>query len=216
MSNINMATKFAEQAYQRGCPIWVRIPPAGEWQEYTGSHPNFNNDSWEWTHINPFESDTALTDWREKYKQLEKHCDVLTAEHKRMQEENDTRSNIMGRIAIALFGEKNNVSDEACAKRLEVWRDWHFIHQGEPEAAGGDPPKLEAVQSADQQQVGGSHYKDFAIQPAEFCQRNNIGFLEGCVIKRMCRHEFKGELEDLEKAIHEIILIAKYTYNATL
>ena len=61
-------------------------------------------------------------------------------------------------------------------------------------------------------QVGGSHYKSLAIQPAEFIHRNNIGFLEGCVIKRMCRHKAKAKVEDLRKAMHEIQLIAKYEY----
>ncbi len=60
--------------------------------------------------------------------------------------------------------------------------------------------------SALDRQVGGDHYKGFAIQPAEFNYRNNIGFLPGCVIKRMCRFELSGGKgrEDLEKAKHEI------------
>lgn len=62
------------------------------------------------------------------------------------------------------------------------------------------------------EQVGGSHY-DFAIQPVEFITANNLPFLEGCVIKRMCRHKRKAKVEDLKKAIHEIRLIAKLTYN---
>jgi hypothetical protein len=65
-------------------------------------------------------------------------------------------------------------------------------------------------------QVGGSHYQNFAIQPAEFIDRNNLPFLEGCIIKRMCRHESKNKLEDLRKAIHEIQLIAQIRYGVTL
>ena len=61
--------------------------------------------------------------------------------------------------------------------------------------------------SAKDKQVGGGHYKDFAIQPVEFITRNNLGFLEGCVIKRMCRWQAKGGVEDLRKAIHEIELL---------
>lgn len=63
------------------------------------------------------------------------------------------------------------------------------------------------------EQVGGSHYKDFKIQPAEFITANSIGFLEGCVIKRMCRHGSKNKAEDIRKAIHELKLILKLTYN---
>lgn len=50
------------------------------------------------------------------------------------------------------------------------------------------------------------------IQPAEFNQKNKIPFLESNVIKRMCRHRSKNELEDLRKAIHEICLVAEMEY----
>ena len=56
-------------------------------------------------------------------------------------------------------------------------------------------------------QIGGSHYKDFAIQPAEFITKNKLTWLEGCVVKRICRK--KNRLEDLQKAKHEIDLIIK-------
>jgi hypothetical protein len=51
-------------------------------------------------------------------------------------------------------------------------------------------------------QVGGRHYKALAIQPAEYCQRNRIGFLEGCVVKYVTRWEAKGGIQDLRKARH--------------
>lgn len=66
------------------------------------------------------------------------------------------------------------------------------------------------------EQIAGSHYKQFKLQPVEFITYNKIPFLEGCVIKRMCRHESKAGLEDLRKAIHEIRLIAKLRYGATI
>lgn len=56
-------------------------------------------------------------------------------------------------------------------------------------------------------QVAGNHYKDMAIQPAEFIHKNGIEFLPGCVIKRMCRWRKKDGLQDLRKAIHEIELM---------
>ena len=55
-------------------------------------------------------------------------------------------------------------------------------------------------------QIGGSHYKNFAIQPAEFITKNKLTWLEGCVVKRMCRRK-GNRLEDLQKAKHEIDLI---------
>jgi len=62
--------------------------------------------------------------------------------------------------------------------------------------------------SAINEQIGGNHYKDMKIQPVEFITKNKIGFLEGCVIKRLCRYMKKeNPLEDLNKCIHEIYLI---------
>jgi len=62
------------------------------------------------------------------------------------------------------------------------------------------------------QQVGGDHYKDFEISPAEFLCKNKVPFLEGCVIKRMLRHSKKNGAEDLRKAIHEIEMILAFSY----
>ena len=56
-------------------------------------------------------------------------------------------------------------------------------------------------------QVGGNHYKDFPIQPIEFIVKNNLGFIEGNVIKYICRWRKKNGLEDLEKAKHYIELL---------
>jgi hypothetical protein len=65
--------------------------------------------------------------------------------------------------------------------------------------------------SALDKQEGGSHYKDFAIQPIVFIHENKLGFLEGCVIKRMCRWQNKAGIADLRKAIHEIELLIELT-----
>lgn len=62
-------------------------------------------------------------------------------------------------------------------------------------------------------QVGGDHYKDFKIQPVEFITANNLSFLEGSVIKRICRHRKKNKVEDLRKAIHELKLIIELEYD---
>ena len=56
-------------------------------------------------------------------------------------------------------------------------------------------------------QVGGSHYKNYKIQPVEFIIKNNIGFVEGNIIKYILRFKEKGGAEDLEKAKHYIELL---------
>ncbi len=64
-------------------------------------------------------------------------------------------------------------------------------------------------------QMGGDHYKQFKIQPVEFCEANGIGFSEGCAIKYICRHKFKGGKEDLLKAKHFIDIILELRYGGT-
>jgi hypothetical protein len=52
-------------------------------------------------------------------------------------------------------------------------------------------------------QIGGSHYKDFYIQPYEFISKNDLSFFQGNVIKYVCRYLFKGTaIQDLDKIIH--------------
>ncbi len=65
---------------------------------------------------------------------------------------------------------------------------------------------------ASQRQVGGNHYKDFAIQPIEFVVRNNLGFCEANAIKYICRHVAKGGAQDVDKAIHYLELLKEYKY----
>ena len=67
-------------------------------------------------------------------------------------------------------------------------------------------------QTALDKQEGGNHYKDMAIQPVEFITANNLGFLEGNVVKYICRHHAKNGAEDIKKAIHycELLLQTKY------
>lgn len=56
-------------------------------------------------------------------------------------------------------------------------------------------------------QVAGSHYKDLAIQPVEYIHANNIGYMEGNVIKYVSRWRAKNGIKDLEKAKHYIELL---------
>lgn len=63
-------------------------------------------------------------------------------------------------------------------------------------------------------QVGGDHYKGCGIQPVEYIHANNLGYLEGNVIKYITRHRTKGEgRKDIEKAIHYAQLILELEYN---
>jgi hypothetical protein len=61
-------------------------------------------------------------------------------------------------------------------------------------------------------QVGGSHYKDMAIQPVDYIHKNNLSYLEGNVIKYITRHRSKGGKADVEKALHYCQLILELVY----
>jgi hypothetical protein len=61
--------------------------------------------------------------------------------------------------------------------------------------------------SAFKEQVGGGHYKDLAIQPAEFIHKNGIGYMEGAVIQYLTRWRNKNGVEDLKKARHYLDLL---------
>lgn len=62
-------------------------------------------------------------------------------------------------------------------------------------------------------QIGGSHYKNFKIQPIEFIQKNNLSFIQGCIIKYICRYKDKNGLQDLEKIKHYVDLLIELEYN---
>ena len=61
-------------------------------------------------------------------------------------------------------------------------------------------------------QIGGQHYQKFVIQPSKFVVENKLLFPEGCAIKYICRHSYKGKKEDLLKAIHFIEMIIERDY----
>ena len=63
-------------------------------------------------------------------------------------------------------------------------------------------------------QVGGNHYRNYVIQPAEFINKNKLLFAEGNAIKYICRHSHKGGVEDIDKAIHYLEMIKERDYNA--
>jgi len=62
-------------------------------------------------------------------------------------------------------------------------------------------------------QVGGKHYKNMKIQPAEFINENKLLFAEGNAIKYICRHSIKGKEEDVRKAIHYLEMILERDYS---
>ncbi|WP_448955714.1 DUF3310 domain-containing protein [Labrys neptuniae] len=70
-----------------------------------------------------------------------------------------------------------------------------------------DPaPKLSALTV----QVGGDHYSRMKIQPIEFVMANDIGFVEGNVIKYVSRWKNKNGVQDLKKARHALDVLIEH------
>jgi hypothetical protein len=66
--------------------------------------------------------------------------------------------------------------------------------------------------TANDQQVGGSHYRKLAIQHWDYVVANGIPYLEARAIAYLTRWRDKGGLEDLLKAQHfvqKLIEVAK-------
>ena len=61
-------------------------------------------------------------------------------------------------------------------------------------------------------QIGGGHYKDFEIQPIEYCMRNGLDHCQSNVVKYVSRFRDKGGIEDLLKARHYIDLLINFEY----
>lgn len=54
-----------------------------------------------------------------------------------------------------------------------------------------------------QTQVGGDHYKKYAVQPLEFAEKAKLTPIIFCIFKYVCRFKDKGKpREDLKKALH--------------
>lgn len=56
-------------------------------------------------------------------------------------------------------------------------------------------------------QVGGSHYLDMKLSPLEYILANDLGFVEGCIIKYISRYKNKHGLEDLKKVKHYVEIL---------
>jgi len=60
------------------------------------------------------------------------------------------------------------------------------------------------------------HYAKCAIEPAEFINRNRLRYAEGNVIKYAVRHDLKGGLADVVKAMRYLQMIAAEHYGTSV
>ena len=99
------------------------------------------------------------------------------------------------------------------AEETLVALGWTFDGQAWVENAVVDLP-IGMVPNALDVQVGGSHYKDCAIQPIEYIHANKLGFAEGNVVKYITRHRQKHGADDVRKVIHYCQLLLELEYGA--
>ena len=93
---------------------------------------------------------------------------------------------------------------EALIDRAQQGEDFALAEHGDDII----PPSVEdAKVDPFDHQIGGDHYKHFALQPVEYIIANNLGFCEGNVIKYITRYKRKNGKEDLKKAKHFIDLL---------
>lgn len=97
----------------------------------------------------------------------------------------------------------------ALAEEILSALGWTFDGQ-----AWVEQPKADMVPNALDVQVGGSHYKDCAIQPIEYIHANKLGFAEGNVVKYITRHRQKHGADDVRKVIHYCQLLLELEYGA--
>ena len=65
-----------------------------------------------------------------------------------------------------------------------------------------------------ERQEGGDHY-DLPIQPLEYIHANQLGYIEGNIIKYATRHKKKNGVEDIKKIIHYCELLLELEYGET-
>lgn len=79
-----------------------------------------------------------------------------------------------------------------------------------------EPSEVEGPKTALDVQVGGDHYKSFAIQPAEYCFANKLNNLQSEAISYISRYDRKWknnkekQIEDLLKAKHTIDMLMDF------
>ena len=66
--------------------------------------------------------------------------------------------------------------------------------------------------SALNSQVGGSHYKQYKIQPIEYAMANDLNYCQANAIKYVTRYRDKNGKQDLEKAIHNLQILMELEY----
>lgn len=112
-------------------------------------------------------------------------------------------------VAYKVVEEATQADSATLAEETLSALGWTFDGQ-----AWVEQPRIDMVPNALDVQVGGTHYKDCAIQPIEYIHANKLGFAEGNVVKYITRHRQKHGADDVRKVIHYCQLLLELEYGA--
>lgn len=116
-------------------------------------------------------------------------------------------------VAYKVVEEATQADSATLAEETLSALGWTFDGQAWVENAVVEMP-IGMVPNALDVQVGGTHYKDCAIQPIEYIHANKLGFAEGNVVKYITRHRQKHGADDVRKVIHYCQLLLELEYGA--
>ena len=77
-----------------------------------------------------------------------------------------------------------------------------YIEEQQQERIESYKQQAQLGAKANEQQVGGAHYADKAIQPWDYIVANKMDYFEGNALKYLTRWKEKDGVKDLKKAIH--------------
>ena len=122
---------------------------------------------------------------------------------KAMIELNKTNVQIMGAVPTATLQQiYNHRYSMGKNKKVDITPQPDMNIDAHSSGVQFDTPKKEKNKPANEVQVGGTHYKDWDIQPWDAIHEWGLGFFSGNVVKYVARHRAKNGVEDLKKARH--------------
>jgi len=71
---------------------------------------------------------------------------------------------------------------------------------------------VDTIQKASESQVAGSHYSKLKIQPMEYSMANSLNSCQHTAIKYITRYKDKNGEQDIDKAIHTLMLLKEFEY----
>jgi hypothetical protein len=86
-----------------------------------------------------------------------------------------------------------------------------YIEEQQQERIESYKQQAQLGAKANEQQIGGAHYAVKAIQPWDYIIANDLGYLEGNIVKYVSRWKDKGGVQDLKKAQHYLQKLIEVT-----